>query len=213
MATQIKFTPAGESTEVTLDLTELAGGISRLEGFRVAGDVDRVVSRGGKAKTVVHEEPFFEYECDVPLFNRDNASGGTYWFSILTQFLSHADRGGGSKFLLDSGNTLDTTISTNATQGAASVSVNDTTSLAAGDWILLEDSDDPTKYESQRVASVGASSVTVEDTLAYGFVSGSVCRHLEYFPACIVTETPELIEREGGRGIGFEFSLEFRTVR
>jgi len=213
MATQIKFTPVDESTEVTLDLTELAGGVKTFDGFRSHGKVARLFSKGGKAVTVVNEEPYFLYEISTPFFDRENSSASTYWFSILTAFLSHAERGGEFSFALDSGDTLNTTSSFNCTQGASGISVNSTATVEFADWLLLEDGADPTLWEAQKVSNVNPGSFTFNDTLSRGYPSGSVVRHLEYLPNCVFSSDAKLEERQAGNGIGWDLSIEIRTVR
>jgi len=211
----IKWTPSGESTEITLNFSTGMGGLSELDGFRMPGDVKRIFSKGGVEKTIVNEDPYFAYEAKLPHFNRNTEKSSTFYFTLLSQFKSHADRGGRFLFSMDVNDTLDTTNDVAPAQGDVVVSVNDTTSAAAGDWVLLEDLADPTKWESNKIASVGASSITFEDGIAWSYSVGSVVRHLEHFPTCVLTPKGEvdMKEKKGGEGIAWDVAFKFRTVR
>ena len=206
-APRLAWTPSGESTQVTLDFPH---GLTRFQGLR---DVDRAlnVSIGGKVAAVVYDA-FELYLVELRAVSRENDSTV---FAKLTSWWAHAGRGGEFAFAMDATKTYDTTLSAAASQGDTSVSVTSTTGVSAGDWIVIEDADDPTKWERRKVSSVGTGSLTLTDAVTWSFANGSTIRHAEYFPKCVVLDakTP-FTEREGGQGVHiWDLRFRMRAVR
>jgi hypothetical protein len=205
---KITYTPTDESSSETVNFPHMP---FRFQGYPRTTGVTRV-SIGGAASSVVYDA-YTEYRLEVRSFSPNTDA---QFFADISSWWSHAAQGGEFAFALDKDNELDTTISSAAAQGDTTLSVNSTTTLATGDWILLEDADNPEKFDIRNVTAISGSTVTVNSALTYGFASGSTFRHYEYLPACVVTDpgTPPLQEREGGRGNRrYDMLVTFRSVR
>ena len=97
-------------------------------------------------------------------------------------------------------------------KGAVSLTLASTTNLSVGDYIWIEDVDDPTKYEIREVDIV-ATPITIAQGVSYGFGSASKVRHWENFPLCVALDVT-FKERSAGQGPNvWDFGLTFRTVR
>lgn len=206
MPPAIKWTPKDEASERTLTFPR---NPTKFSGYRDT-NAAQSVTLGGVAVTVLHDA-YSVYELELRSFG---PSVDATFFSGMTAWWSHAAAGGEWKFLFDSGDYLDTTMSA-STIGATTFSVTSTSTLAVNDWIFLEDANDHGKFESAKVSNISASTITVVGSLSRGYASGSTVRHMEYFPACLVlgTEVP-FKERMAGQGNRlYDMTLKFRTVR
>ena len=204
---RITWTPDGESSSVTLDFPH---GLTRLQGLR---NVQRglAVSASGVATSVVYDA-WAEFLVELRAVSRESDPTA---FAKLTAWWSHAARGGEFAFAVDSSKMSSTTLSAAASQGDTTVSVASTTGFSAGDWVVFEDDDDPTKWERHRISSVGTGTLTIGAGLAWSYASGSPVRHAEYWPKCVCLETKSpLVEREAGRGAHlWDLRFRFRQVR
>lgn len=202
----IKWTPYG-GTEETLSFPRQ---VQLFAGDRNT-DADMSVSRGGASVAVFHDV-WSEYDVELPALNIGSQPA---FFASLTSWWSHASAGGQFKFLLDSSKSLSTTLSSVTTQGATTISVNSTSSVAAGDWVLIEDIGSVDRWERRKVSSVGASTIVLTSAVTRAFTSGSTVRHAEYFPICVVSQNKAPYkERPGGQGAYmWDIKFRFRTVR
>lgn len=206
--TTIAWTPRGEASAITLDLTTLRG-LYRFEGFSVA-NAEKVVSVGGKTYSVIHDTAFV-YHVEVRGVSR--VSNATAW-SKVSSFVSHADAGGEFAFKMDADKDDSSDLDGAATLGDTVITLTSAAWVAAGDILFFEDADDPTKWELRAVSSVSGADVTLTEGVGYSFVDASVVRDWEYFPTCIVLGDVEWEEREAGRGSHlWDLSFKFRTVR
>jgi hypothetical protein len=106
----------------------------------------------------------------------------------------------------DGSKTLNTTFNNTSTLGTSTVYLTSTSTVVAGDYLLLTDVD-RTIYEIVCVQSVSAGvSVTTTAVLKNTFVSGDSCRHLFYLPRVVSLDDkfPLNIDGEGSTNI-FDF--------
>ena len=203
----LRWVPDGESATESAAITRQ---VSVFQGGR--NDVaESSISVGGKAVSVV-EDSYDMFEVELKGINPTSSA---VFFSDLWSWWGHAGRGGEFEFGLDSADTLNTTTSAASTQGDTTISLTSVSTLAVGDWIMIEDADDPTKAERRRVTAISSLDVGVNAGITYGFGAGSTVRHAEFFPSCVVLSTKmPFTERDAGRG-GRLWDLKFslRTVR
>lgn len=207
----ITFT-AGGSRTITFDtigavLTKFVGG----------DEADRhvSVSVGGKPVTVINDV-YWTFAVKIasvpfPVSATDSARAD---LANLHGWISHTKRGGQFTFAVDSSTYYTTTISANAAAAATSLTVNSTSGMTVGDWIHIEDTDDPTKWEKLVITNISGAVLTTPG-LDWAYTTGSTIRYHEYFPACILADDgPILKEREAGQGANlWDLEFVFRTVR
>lgn len=208
----IKFTPRGESGEITLDLDDL-GGLQRLSGGpRVAGTTSQT---DGGNYVRVNRNQLSRYRLSVRAISETLQNGSNdYMFGRLWGFLSHLEGGGEFKFERESGNNADTTMSSGESKGDVAIAVASESGMSVGDWLYLEDADDETKFEVARIASLAT--LNVEDGIHYSYGAGSIVRHWQYLPACILAPGASVSfdEREAGQGPKlWDLSFQFVEVR
>jgi len=201
------WTPDGETSQETLDFPH---GLTRFQGLR---NVQRgtSVSIGGVSSSVVYDA-WEEFLVELRAVSRENSADV---FAKLTSWWAHAARGGEFAFTTDSTKTGSTTLSSAASQGDTALSVADASAFSSGDWILVEDDTDPTKWERRKVSATATGSLTVSPAVTWSFASGSTVRHAEYLPKCICLETKTpFVEREGGQGVHiWDLRFRLRLVR
>lgn len=209
-ASEIRWTPRGDSTETSFSFTTTRG-FSRLQGYANA-DRAQSISRGGKSLTLIHDSyGQFEVEAQAisPVNQRNLYTGITAW-------LEHALAGGTFALILDGSKTATTTLSGNATQSDLTLSLTSSSGMAADDWLYIEDTNDGTKFQRVQVDSVPDTvSVVVKDGLFRSFAAGSTVRHHEYFPSCVLLESSSPFrERPAGNGSElWDLQMTVRTVR
>ncbi len=132
--------------------------------------------------------------------------------AALYSWFSSASRGLPFQFALDTDKRTATTLTAPAT--SAVLAVADETGFVANDVVYLEDATDRAKFEYAVVASTGTNVVTLDFEGTWDYVTGSVLRHFEYFPNCVlVNPSPPAIHRNADRG-GYLWDVlfGFRTV-
>ena len=182
--------------------------LTNLRGWPVM-DTSQSISVGGKAVSVVHDA-WHEYDVEVRALNISDDSQ----HSRISAWLSHAQGGGEFGFVVNSDEDEASTLSGVEVAGQTVLSVTDTTGFAAADWVYLEDADDPTVFQRVKILTVDSGvQVTIEEALDHSFASGSVFRHAENFPACVLLKH-DFRERPGGKGANlWDLKFRFRTVR
>lgn len=207
MAIQLRYTPANESTLVTLDVSNVFGGLKRL---RVDAVTDRatMISVGGKARTIVYDAWHVIDVDTIPVTRSSDVDG---WAAAMA-FVSHANRGGEFAFAYDSTSAAATTLNGALTQGNTTVTLTSTSGFANDDIVFIEDANDPTKHEVNQINV--AATTTIRNGVLYSYADDSTFRHHEYWPALICTNEATLRERDAGRGASlFDLSFSARTVR
>ena len=205
MSAKFTWTPRGEGAPQNLVVDW--GGIQRQDPRFLAAK-KQTVSKGGTVVTVI-EDTHFRYVLETNPINQ--AAKPDAWQRI-SSFVNHAQVGGLFQYQFDENNDLDTTLSSGVAKGATSLTLASTASLNVGDYIHIEDVDDPTKWEYREV-DVVASPITIAQGVSYGFGSGSKVRDWQNFPLCVALDVT-FEERRAGRGVNvWDFGLTFRTVR
>lgn len=215
MAVVITYVPVSGGSTITVTFDTIDTDLTRFRGMRESVGA-RSISVGGQAVSVAYDS-YFRYEVAFKPFKIPSSTA-----SIATEhgdlfgWVAHAQRGGEFTFAVDSSNTWATTLSGAEAQGQTALSVASEAGASVGEYVILEDADDPTIWEKRRLNAVGPATLTVDGGIAFSYVSGSVARYHEYFPACILdpmTANP-MRERDGGRGANlWDLQFVFRTVR
>jgi len=221
----ILFTPVGSAVELDLDLEggvrATAGPFVELAGGRRSDSVTSV-GHGGQAVTVVHDA-WFQYRAQfAPLTDPWTTGTGPtqpaqHWHK-LHAWISHTQLGGLFTLRVDNDLTWADALTNAETEGTTTpVEVADTTGVASGEWLFIEDADNPVRCEFNRVSAVpGGTSLTLARGLAYDYAAGSVVRHRELFVDCLrlAADRTPLVERRAGRGPNaWDLRFEFRTTR
>ena len=205
MSAKFTWTPRGEAA--TQALTVNWGGIQRQEP-KFFANKSQTVSKGGTVVTVI-EDTYFRYVLEANPINQVNSPDA---WQLISSFVNHAQVGGIFQYQFDENNDLDTTLSSGVAKGATSLTLASTTNLSVGDYIHIEDVDDPTKWEYREV-DVVAAPITLANGVSYGFGASSKVRHWENFPLCVALDVTWK-ERRAGQGPNvWDFGLTFRTVR
>ena len=185
----------------------------KFAGFRLT-DRATQISAGGKAVSTIYDT-WDEFELELRAFGPESQPA---FFAALTSWWSHASQGGEFAFALDADKSTDTTLSSAASQGDTTVSVNSTASVSVGDWLLIEDPSNYGKYERRKVSAISGADIGLTVGVSYGFAAASVVRHADYLPACIVPtgnrDSAPFAERTGARGANlWDMRVTIRTVR
>ena len=216
MGTSIKFTPSG-STEQDIEFDSTRGVLTRLVGHPVTDNITSV-STGGKAVSVVHDA-WFEYQVDFQGLQHPTSASSAAQLAAwkrLRSWISHAFAGGEFKFSVDDTKEYVTTLSGAEADAQTVLAVTDSTGMTAHDFIYIEDATDPTKWENVKITTVDSSIQITTGAITRDYVTASVVRHKEYFPACVLigNKKPILTERSAGKGVNiFDLRFKFRTVR
>lgn len=212
--TLIKWTPRGESTEQTLNVTNL-GIVFRIQRQASASSVTNI-SIGRKAITIVRPS-LAVYEVEIVSIDRDaNPSGDDYPYGTLASWRSHVEGGGEFIFNIDASNDFETTLNGALTLGDTTLTLTASASgnVAVGDWLYIEDKNDSSKWELRRAKTVTAAIVTNEG-VSYGFADDSTVRHEDYYPKCLLVRgSLRFPERQAGQGVDMhDLRFRFETVR
>lgn len=209
---RITYTPRSGfgSSQNELDLAD-ERALRRFSGF---GDTDKetVVTRGGRAFSIVHDA-FQRYtlRCER-LGPKLNLGSHTDQFHRLTAWWAHAKAGGLFGLVLDTDEDEATTLSVAATQGDTTLNVASVSGFAAEEWLWIENANDSSVYERAQIDSVGGTLVIKTGGLEYDYPIGSTVRHAENFPSCLML-SGDLREREAGGGPDrWDLEMVFRTV-
>ena len=115
----------------------------------------------------------------------------------LGQWLQWATFGNPWTFARDGNKTGNTTVIPAALAGATSFAVNSAAGFAVGDAVFLRTA---TQQEPAKIAGISGSTITVTESLNFGYASGARFRHQEFWPARLldtknpVREIPPLYE-------------------
>ena len=204
----VKYTPRGEATEVTVDLTTLMGGL-RLFSSKWMTNRATSITDGGNPYTVNFDQ-FIEYQCE---FLRVQRSASVSNWGSIASMAAHISSGAEFVVEKDSDNVSDTTSSSLVAQSANLIPVASTTGFASGEIVYVEDADDPTKFEINECSGTSGG-VQLTNGIQYSYVSGSIVRHFEYFPKCVALKPARFKERAAGQGSEvWDLDFTFRTVR
>ena len=207
--TLIKYTPRGEATLLTLNCTTAFAGLRKFAGdFK--SETSTSVTTGGNAYTQVLDA-WIEY--DVEFLRMQRSADVSLW-SEIARFVSHATQGGAFSFTLDDAYNESTTTTGAVAQGDTTLALTSTSGFAAGDVVYIEDADDPSRWECNEINN--PATTTVINGLMYSYPAGSIVRHFEHFPQCVVVgrKGVEFVERAAGQGSTvYDLTLQFRTVR
>lgn len=212
--TVIKWTPRGEVSEQTLNLSQ-AGVVFRVQRVPVRY-ASTSISVGRKAVTVARPS-YTRYEVEVvSVYRQENPSGSVFPFMTLSSWRSHAQAGGEFAFMIDDDTDFATTLNGSHSQGDVSLTLTDSASgnVSVGDVVYLEDANDSTKWEERRV-QLAPANIVVNEGISYSLADLSIVRHADYFPACVlVLGSLRIPERQGGKGAEiFDLRFQFETVR
>lgn len=205
---RITFTPDfSGATAVNVDLPET---VTR---YRVGPATDRsqAVSLGRKAYSVTHSA---WWECEVEI--KSIRPTETLTLATIIAWQTHALAGGEFSFALDRDQTFDETLAVAASQGDTQLEHTTTTvTIASGDWLCLEEVNDPFLYEWAQVATIDSSvDITLVEQINHDLSIGAIVRHRDYWPSCILSaDRPVLVERDAGRGVCFDLRFKFESLR
>ena len=190
----------------TAVLTRLSGG--------PRSDAHTSVSVGGKHVTVQNDN-YFEYDIEFKALSFP-VSGAADAPSLrsLWGFISYATRGGEFEMRMDEDIIWSTTLSAPVGVADTAASLSSTSGITAGEWFFLEDINDSSKWEKNRVDSVTATGIQLATVFVWNYATSSVIRYHEYFPACILVGDVKFEERPAGQGANlYDLRFKFRTVR
>jgi hypothetical protein len=203
---RITYTPSGEVNPVAIDFRYR--GFSKLSGG-TEGQGALHVSRSGVAYRQLWDT-FQRFDVELNALRPTSAPD---LFEALSAWWSHCLAGGEFAFALDADQAASTTLASSAAQGAVALAVVSGAGIAGGDWVWIEQT--PAKFQKARVRSVASNTVTLYEPLPRGYASGSIVRHAEYWPTCVVLDAADpLVERDAERGANvWDLRFSFRTVR
>jgi hypothetical protein len=210
----LRYVQIGESGSSTgIDLgTNL--GIQKLAG-NVRVDSASVDTEGGRRVTLT-ADVWHEFDLEVDAVSQ--VLNTNVW-NHLHQFVGHVLAGGEFAFEYDSAKVANTTLSVAASRGNSTITVASASGISDGDWLYLENLDEPRKNQVVRVSGAPAGSViTITQFILVALPIGSVCRHWQYFPKCRIVEPIDrnvsFVERPAGQGVSlWDFAMRFRTFR
>lgn len=207
--TRITYTPRGDSP-VVMDFWAQRGVNQFSGGVEYDGILH--ISRGGIPYRVSWDT-WHQYRVELrgvkpavrPLF-----------FERVWAFWSHCLGGGSFSLALDSDLTGSATLPSGAAQNTLALTLSSSAGFGGGDWVFIEDAVDRTRFLRAQLRTVpNSSSLALMNPLSCSFSAGSVIRHAEFFPRCILlsNENP-FTERDADRGAGvWDLKLVLRTVR
>lgn len=177
-------------------------------------DVDRVTSitSGGKAYTQVFDA-WMDRELVLRGFGPDKNRA---FFQSLTSWWEHASTGGQFAFSLDSAKMASTTLNGAVAHNATVIVVTSTTGFANGDMVFFEHAADPTKHATRTINTVDSGTqVTLYEEIGRAFVTASIMRHADYWPAmiCLDDRSPILPRKAGEGGNLWDLRAHIRSVR
>ena len=210
----IIYTPLGESSADGMNFSNISRN-PRVFGGRYFTSGNTSVSEQGGHFTQAFDS-FAQYEVQIPAitYPRDDGQTAEELLASLHVWLSHVGQGGTFALALDSDKDDETTLTVATVQTDTSLTVASISGFASGDWIYLEDVDDPTKWCETRITSAPTGSTIPIRRKEWGMGIGSIVRHKDYFPKCVVVGQPEFRERDAGNGAYlWDLSFTFRTVR
>ncbi len=210
----IIYTPLGESSADGINF----GNISR--NPRVFSGRYRTVGNSSVTEQGAHFTQSFDsyalYRCEIPsiLYPRSDGQVAEEVLASIHVWLSHVGQGGTFSLALDSDNDDETTLTVATVQTDTSLTVASISGFALGDWIYLEHADDPTKWCETRITSAPTGSTIPIRRKEWSMPIGSIVRHKDYFPKCVVVGDPFFEERAAGGGaFRWDLAFTFRTVR
>ncbi len=113
------------------------------------------------------------------LFENANGAHATFKRNMY-QWFEWARQGFAWQFAADSAKTAMTTISAGAAAGASSIVVTSAAGLSIGDGCMLKSL---TQQEVVKISNISGTTISLTETLLFGYASGSRFRHEQYWPA------------------------------
>ncbi len=121
----------------------------------------------------------------------------------LQQWLQWAQTGQAWTFARDSTKTANTTLSSAAAAGASSVVITNATGLVIGNQYILRSKDN---IELVKISNIASTTITLTETLNFGYATGSRFRDELYWPGRLLDKTNPIIEQPI-RHWGFELTF------
>jgi len=173
--------------------------------------VDRAlaISMGRRPVSVVHSA-YATMEIEFGPFERENEAE---FFEQAWAWSSHAMAGGIFAVTFDSALQASALTTVETTHNATSISVPSTTFLAGQQVIFIDPDDDWLTAVATILSIPDPTHVNLARQIGFVFRVGSVMRHVEYFPQCVLMETKAPFkEQKASDGPGWAFKGTLETV-
>lgn len=169
--------------------------------YRRVFDREIVRSESGVSEVSVREA-YDEVRLEMTSFDEESTR------DEIVAWWSWAAGGNAYSFALDSDDTVNTTISTDANSGSSSLTVNDTTGIASGSRYLLREADGWTEEVVTVSTTPSGSTVTLSSNTNHTFSSGATLKSVDYFPS--VESDDDQLPVVENPGLTWTFSHTFR---